>query len=120
MKATNLLGHRNQFIIYHDDVVYFQSYDTLMATITQSFEGSYGKTLEMNSNYWSSTTGKHMKAFLKETHMLEAVLDLIHKYKLFRSLKDFMESANIVKVHKDIITVEYMNKKGEAVTYTCL
>lgn len=120
MKAYNLLGHKNQFIIYHDDAVYFQSYDTLMATLTQSFEGSYGKTLEMNSHYWSATTGKHMRAFLEEIRMLDTVLDLIHKYKIFRTFKDFMERANIVKVHKGIITVEYMNEKGEAVTYTCL
>lgn len=120
MKVFNLLDHKNQFIVYHSDAVYFQSYDTLMATLTQSFEDGYGETLEMNSHYWSATTGKHMKAFLEKTHMLDNVLDLIFKYKLFRNLKDFMERANIVKVHKDIITVDYTNEKGEIVVYTCL
>lgn len=120
MRVSNLLNHKNQFIVYHNDAVYFTSYNTLMATLTQSFEGGYGKTLEMNSHYWSATTGKHMKAFLDEAHMLNTVLDLIHKYKLFRNLKDFMERANIVKVLKGIITVDYTNKKGETVVYTCL
>lgn len=120
MKVFNLLGHKNQFITYHADAVYFQSYDTLIATLTQSFEGSYGETLEMNSHYWSITTGKHMKAFLEKTHMLDTVLDLIYRYKLFRNLKDFMERANIVKVLKDTITVNYNNEKGETVVYTCV
>lgn len=120
MRVSNLLGHKNQFIVYHNDEVYFQSYETLMATLTQSFEGSYGETLEMNSHYWSATTGKHMKAFLDETNMLDTVLSLIHKYKLFRSLKDFMEKANSVKVLKGIITVDYTNDKDETVVYTCL
>ena len=120
MKVFNLLDHKNQYIAYHDDAIYFQSYDTLMATLTQSFEGSYGETLEMNSHYWSATTGKHMKAFLEKTHMLDTVLDLIYKYKLFRNLKDFMERANIVKKLNGIITVDYTNEKGEFVVYTCL
>ena len=120
MKVFNLLGYKNQYIVYHDDAIYFQSYDTLMATLTQFFEGGYGETLEMNSHYWSATTGKHMRAFLEETRMLDTVLDLILKYKLFRNFKDFMERANIVKVHKDIITVDYTNEKGEFVVYTCL
>ena len=74
----------------------------------------------MLNNYQSATTGKHMKAFLEKTHMLDTVLDLIYKYKLFRNLKDFMERANIVKVLNGIITVDYNDEKGESVTYTCL
>lgn len=120
MKVFNLLGHKNQYIVYHDDAIYFQSYDTLMATLTQSFEGGYGETLEMNSHYWSVTTGRHMKAFLDETRMLKTVSELIHKYKLFRNFKDFMERANIVKKLNGIITVDYTNEKGEFVVYTCL
>ena len=91
-----------------------------MATFTQSFEGGYGKTLEINSHYWSATTGRHMKAFLDETRMLKTVSELIHKYKLFRNFKDFMERANIVKKLNGIITVDYTNEKGEFVVYTCL
>lgn len=114
------MNHKNQFIVYHNDAVYFQSYDTLMSTFTQSFEGGYGRTIEMNSHYWTPTTGRHMKAFLEETHMLKTILNLIFKYKLFKNLKDFMERANIVKVHKEIITVDYTNEKGETVVYTFL
>ena len=117
MKVSNLLGHKNQFIINDWDVYYFQSYDTLICKVVQ---GDLGDNLTMLTNYWSATTGRHMKAFLEETHMLDIVLDLIFKYKLFRNLKDFMERANIVKVHKGTITVDYTNEKGETVVYTCL
>lgn len=120
MKAHNLLGHKNQFSIYHNDAVYFQSYDTLMATLTQSSEGSYCETLEINSHYWSATTGKHMRAFLEETHMLDTVLDLIFKYKIFRNFKSFMERAHKVKVLNNIITVEYTDTKGELVKHICV
>lgn len=119
MKVFNLLGHKNQFITYHADEVYFQSYDTLMATLTQSFEGSYGETLEMNSHYWSATTGRHMKAFLEKTHMLDIVLDLIYKHKIFKNLKEFMEKAQKVKLFMGDITVEYKNNRGEVVTFKC-
>lgn len=117
MKASNLLGHKNQFMINDCDDYYFQSYDTMICKVVH---WDFGANLTMINNYWSATTGKHMKAFLEEIRMLDTVLDLIFKYKLFRNLKDFMERANIVKVHKDIITVDYTNEKGEAVTYTCL
>lgn len=117
MKAYNLLGHKNQFVITDWDASYFQSYDTLMCKVVA---GDLGDTLTMMDNYWSATTGKHMKAFLEKTHMLDTVLDLIYKYKLFRNLKDFMERANIVKVLNGIITVDYNDEKGETVVYTCL
>lgn len=117
MKASNLLGHKNQFIINDWCAYYFQSYDTMLCKVIQ---GDLGDNLIMLNNYWSVTTGKHMRAFLEETRMLDTVLDLILKYKLFRNFKDFMERANIVKVHKDIITVDYTNEKGEFVVYTCL
>ena len=117
MKVTNILGHKNQFIIDDCDAYYFQSYDTTMCKVLQ---WDLGVNLTMLSNYWSATTGKHMKWFLEETNMLHIVLDLIHKYKIFRNLKDFMERANIVKVFNNIITVEYTNEKGETVVYTCL
>lgn len=116
MKATNLLGHKNQFIINDWDAYYYQSYDTLICKVVQ---GDLGDNLKMLNNYWSATTGKHMKAFLEKTHMLDTVLDLIYKYKLFKNLKDFMERANIVKVLNGIITVDYNNEKGETVVYTC-
>ena len=117
MKASNLLDHKNQFIINDWDAYYFQSYDTMICKVVQ---GDLGDNLKMLSNYWSATTGKHMRAFLDETRMLDTVLDLILKYKLFRNFKDFMERANIVKKLNGIITVDYTNEKGEFVVYTCL
>ena len=100
MKAYNLLGHKNQFMITDYDASYFQSYDTLMCKVVA---GDLGDTLTMLDNYWSATTGKHMKEFLEETYMLDIVLDLIYKHKIF----------------KGDITVEYKNTKGESVEFTC-
>lgn len=116
MKAYNLLGHKNQFMITNYDASYFQSYDTLMCKVVA---GDLGDTLTMLDNYWSATTGKHMKEFLEETYMLDIVLDLIYKHKIFKNLKDFMERANKVKLFMGDVTVEYKNTKGESVEFTC-
>lgn len=35
MKATNLLGHKNQFLINDWDAYYFQSYDTMICKVVQ-------------------------------------------------------------------------------------
>ena len=117
MKAYNLLGHKNQFVINDWDAYYFQSYDTMICKVIQ---GDLGDNLTMLNNYWSNTTGKHMKSFLKETFMWDIVAELIYTHKIFKNLKDFMERANIVKVLNGIITVDYNNEKGETVVYTCL
>ena len=119
MKVFNLLGHKNQYIVYHGDDVYFQSYDTLMATLRQSFNGGYSETLELNSRYWSATTGRHMKAFLEETRMLDTVLYLIHEHRVFKNLKDFMQRASTVNLFGKDIEVEYKNNKGETETFSC-
>lgn len=119
MKVFNLLGHKNQYIVYHDDAIYFQSYDTLMATLRQSFNGGYSETLEINSRYWSATTGRHMKAFLEETRMLDIVLYLIHEHRVFKNLKDFMQRASTVNLFGKDIEVEYKNNKGETETFSC-
>ena len=68
---------------------------------------------------WSATTGKHMRAFLEEVFMWDIVLDLIHKHKLFRNLKDFMERVSTVKLFMGDITVEYKNLRGDTETFTC-
>ena len=118
MRVSNLLGHKNQFIVEDDKGnIGFQSYDTYMAVVRNSGDA---RELEMKSHYWSVTTGKHMRAFLYETHMLDAVHDLIYKYKHFRTYKDFMQRANIVKVLNGIITVEYTDTKGKLITYICV
>lgn len=61
-----------------------------------------------------------MRSFLYETDMLDAVHDLIYKYKHFSTYKDFMQRAHTVKVLNGIITVEYTDTKGEVVTYICV
>ena len=119
MKVFNLLNHKNQYMVYHDDAIYFQSYDTLMATLRQSFKGGYSETLEINSRYWSNTTGRHMKAFLEETHMLDTVLCLIHEHRVFKNLKDFMQRSSTVNLFGKDIEVEYKNNKGETETFSC-
>lgn len=116
MRVSNLLGHKNQFIITDWDASYFQSYDTMMCKVVQ---GDLGDVLTMLDNYWSATTGKHMKAFLEDTYMLDIVLDLIHKHKVFRNLKDFMQRVSTVKLFMGDITVEYKNLRGDIETFTC-
>lgn len=118
MKVFNLLNHKNQYMVYHGDVIYFQSYDTLMATLRQSFNGGYSETLEINSRYWSATTGRHMKAFLEETRMLDTVLCLIHEHRVFKNIKDFMQRASTVNLFGKDIEVEYKNNKGETETFS--
>ena len=119
MKVFNLLNHKNQYMVYHGDAIYFQSYGTLMATIRCSFNGGYSETLEINSRYWSVTTGRHMRAFLEETHMLDSVLCLIHEHRVFKSLKDFMQRATSVSLFMGEIDLEYKNNKGETETFIC-
>lgn len=64
MKASNLLGHANQFIIIKDwDVYYFQLNDTMVCKVVQ---GDLEDTFKMLENCWSATMGKHMKVFLEE------------------------------------------------------
>ena len=113
MKASNLLGHKNQFIINDWCAYYFQSYDTMMCKVVQ---GDLGDNLIMLNNYWSNTTGKHMRAFLEEVYI---VSDLIYEHKIFKSLKDFMERTSKVKLFMGVVSVEFKNNKGEVVTFTC-
>lgn len=116
MRASNLLGHVNQFIINDWDTYYFQSYDTMMCKVTQ---GDLGDNFVMLENYWSATTGKHMRAFLEEVFMWDIVLDLIHKHKIFNNLKDFMLRVSTIKLFMGDIEVEYKNNKGETETFIC-
>lgn len=116
MRVSNLLGHVNQFIINDWDTYYFQSYDTMMCKVTQ---GDLGDNFVMLENYWSATTGKHMRAFLEEVCMWDIVLDLIHKHRIFRNLKDFMERAEAVKLFMGDVTVTYKTLRGDTKSYTC-
>lgn len=116
MRVSNLLGHKNQYLVWHNDTAYFQSYDTVMCKVEQTDSGN---TLTMISNYWSATTGKHMRAFLEEVCMWDIVLDLIHKHKIFKNLKDFMERAESVKLFMGDVTVTYKTPKGDTKSYTC-
>ena len=54
----------NQFKIYTDEGVYFQSYGTLIA-----FKAYGGEKTVLNEQYWdySRTTGKYRNEFLNET-----------------------------------------------------
>lgn len=116
MLVSNLLGHKNQFIIVDWDAYYFQSYDTMMCKVVQ---GDLGDNFKMIENYWSATTGKHMKAFLEEVYLWDVVADLIHKYKVFKNLKDFMERVKTVELFLLAVTVTYKNHMGETETFTC-
>lgn len=82
-------------------------------------QGDLGDNFTMIENYWSSTTGKHMKAFLEEVYMWDIVADLIHKHKVFKNLKDFMERVETVKLFMGDVTATYKNHIGETETFTC-
>ena len=113
MKVTNLLGHKNQYIVEDDyGNLSFQSYDTCMAVVRNSFEEGYERELEVKSHLWSATTRKHFMEFLKETHMVNA-LDTLIDNKVFRNVKDFMLRAELLQVRDDRICVVYTNRKGE-------
>lgn len=116
MRVSNLLGHVNQFIVNDWDTYYFQSYETLMCKVTQ---GDLGDNFVMIENYYSATTGRHMRAFLEEVCLWDIVLDLIHKHRIFRNLKDFMLRVITVKLFMGDITVEYKNLRGDSETFTC-
>ena len=66
-KVENMVNARgntipNQFLIYTEKGVYFQSYDSVIA-----FKPYTGKT-QLDSEYWdySQTTGKYRNIFLSE------------------------------------------------------
>ena len=68
MRVENMTGRTgravaNQFLIYTDDGVYFQSYRTIIAY------KPYGGKVQLDENAWdySVTTGKYRNQFLRET-----------------------------------------------------
>ena len=118
MRVANLLGHKNQFIIYDDQGnIGFQSYSTLMAKVFYASRAD-SRQLNMESNFWSATTGRHMAEFLRVTHLMSAVNTLIEN-KIFRNLKDFMQNTDLLLVSKYSICVRYTNKKGIKTEFVC-
>ena len=117
MKVINLLGHKNQFLIIDDEGnIGFQSYDTHMAKVCYPSADEYIQ-LNMKSNYWSATTGRHMAEFLRETHLMSAVNTLIDN-KVFKNLKDFMTHADVMQVSRFKIYIEYKDKDGYMTNYS--
>ena len=116
MKVKNLLDHRNQFIIYDDEGnVGFQSYNTYMAKVCYPSGNEYIQ-LNMKSNYWSATTGRHMAEFLRETRLMNAVNTLIEN-KVFKNIKDFMQNTDVMQVSRFSIYIEYTDKDGNLTNY---
>tara|TARA_R110000782_G_scaffold108850_1_gene197548 strand:- start:269 stop:529 length:261 start_codon:yes stop_codon:yes gene_type:complete len=67
MKVENMTSNNgnkiaNQFIIYQDDQVFFQSYDSMIAMVQDHY-------IELDVNYWnySKTTVKYRNKFLNMT-----------------------------------------------------
>ncbi len=55
-------GATNQFIIYTDNKIIFQSYDSMIATVDRS-----AKTIELGKDWdYSKTTGKHRNIFFAD------------------------------------------------------
>lgn len=63
MKAEQFNGAKNQFIIYGEDGIYFQSYNSII--VFRPFKGK----VQLDEYYWdySKTTGKYRNLFLGET-----------------------------------------------------
>ena len=71
MKIQNMTSSKgnkvaNQFIVYTDDGVYFQSYKSIIVKIANPTNDGCKKYLD--KNYWdySTTTGKYRNIFLGE------------------------------------------------------
>ena len=62
MTSNNGNKIANQFIIYQDDQVFFQSYDSMIAMVQDHY-------IELDVNYWnySKTTVKYRNKFLNMT-----------------------------------------------------
>lgn len=67
MKVENMTSNNgnkiaNQFIIYQDDQVFFQSYDSMIAMVQDHY-------IELDAKYWnySKTTSKYRNKFLNMT-----------------------------------------------------
>tara|TARA_B110000977_G_C10624312_1_gene317515 strand:- start:213 stop:485 length:273 start_codon:yes stop_codon:yes gene_type:complete len=67
MKVENMTNNNgnkivNQFIIYQDDQIFFQSYNTMIAMVQDHY-------IELDANYWnySKTTSKYRNQFLNMT-----------------------------------------------------
>ena len=75
MKVQNMTSSRgnkvaNQFIIYTESGSVFQSYNSIIAKITDSKkDNNYYASFELDKKYWnySNTTGKYRNIFLNET-----------------------------------------------------
>ena len=76
MKAEQFNGAKNQFIIYSEDGVYFQSYNSIIVFIPKKAgknNNPYSTPpewrIKLDERYWdySKTTGKYRNLFLGET-----------------------------------------------------
>ena len=74
MKVENITSSNgnkvaNQFIIYTENGSVFQSYNSIIAKITDSKkDNSYYASVELDKKYWNySKTGKYRNIFLNET-----------------------------------------------------
>ena len=75
MKVQNMTSSRgnkvaNQFIIYTESGSVFQSYNSIIAKITDiKKDDNYYASVELDRKYWnySNTTGKYRNIFLGET-----------------------------------------------------
>ena len=72
MKVQNMTSNNgnkiaNQFIIYNDDGVYFQSYNSIIVKIANPTIDGCKKYLDKNYWNYSTTTGKYRNIFLGES-----------------------------------------------------
>jgi hypothetical protein len=109
-KVQNMTSSRgnkvaNQFIIYTESGSVFQSYNSIIAKITDSKkDDNYYASVELDKKYWnySNTTGKYRNIFLNET-----IKDTKAK---IRSGEYKLTDLNSKPVYEDTIETINLNK----------
>ena len=111
MKVQNMTSSRgnkvaNQFIIYTENGSVFQSYNSIIAKITDSKkDDSYYASVELDKKYWnySNTTGKYRNIFLNE--------NITETKKKIKSGEYKLTDLNSKPVYEDTVETINLNKQ---------
>ena len=114
MYVTQVLGHKNQYMVSLDDgaIVKFQSYETHICTIVKEM-GQV--SLIMEHNTWSATTGRHFVAVLKDNYAYTPCMSCI-EHGIFKNMKDLMYRLKSLRGDNHGIEVTYKDNNGEEKT----
>ena len=117
MKVQNMTSSRgnkvaNQFIIYTENGSVFQSYNSIIAKITDSKkDDSYYANVELDKKYWnySNTTGKYRNILLNET--------ITETKKKIKSGEYKLTDLNSKPVYEDTVETINLNNKQDCNKY---